>query len=163
RTRPGLDGRPVDDRAAGRLRRRRQHRGGTPRGRRLAAPRAEVLLLQRGRRDGPRPGPAGGRRRRDGRAWPLPDPAPAARRQPQPRQRLVEVGVDAEACLLLTMRLAGLLGRVEQKGASDQELNVFRLGTSLTKLYTAKRAVAAASEVIEAFGGQGYMEDTGLP
>jgi len=40
---------------------------------------------------------------------------------------------------------------------------VFRLGTSLAKLYTAKRAVAAASEAIEAFGGQGYMEDTGLP
>ena len=83
--------------------------------------------------------------------------------QPLHRQMLVELGVDAEACLLLTMRLAELLGRVEQKVASDQELNVFRLGTSLTKLYTAKRAVAAASEVIEAFGGQGYMEDTGLP
>lgn len=83
--------------------------------------------------------------------------------QPLHRQVLVELSVDAEACLLLTMRLAELLGRVEQKQATEQEVNVFRLGTSLTKLYTAKRAVAAASEVIEAFGGQGYMEDTGLP
>jgi acyl-CoA dehydrogenase len=83
--------------------------------------------------------------------------------QPLHRQLLVELAVDAEACLLLTMRLAELLGRVEQKVASTQEANVFRIGTSLTKLYTAKRAVAAASEVIEAFGGQGYMEDTGLP
>jgi alkylation response protein AidB-like acyl-CoA dehydrogenase len=83
--------------------------------------------------------------------------------QPLHRQLLVELAVDAEACLLLTMRLAELLGRVEQKVATEQEANVFRVGTSLTKLYTAKRAVAAASEAIEAFGGQGYMEDTGLP
>jgi acyl-CoA dehydrogenase len=82
---------------------------------------------------------------------------------PLHRQVLVELAVDAEACLLLTMRLAELLGRVEQRAATEQEANVFRLGTSLTKLYTAKRAVAAASEAIEAFGGQGYMEDTGLP
>jgi acyl-CoA dehydrogenase len=83
--------------------------------------------------------------------------------QPLHRQLLVELAVDAEACLLLTMRLAELLGRVEQGVASQQETDVFRIGTSLTKLYTAKRAVAAASEVLEAFGGQGYMEDTGLP
>jgi acyl-CoA dehydrogenase len=83
--------------------------------------------------------------------------------QPLHRQVLVELAVEAEACLLLTLRLAELLGRVEQKVATEQEQRVFRLGTSLTKLYTAKRAVAAASEAIEAFGGQGYMEDTGLP
>jgi alkylation response protein AidB-like acyl-CoA dehydrogenase len=83
--------------------------------------------------------------------------------QPLHRRLLVDLAVDAEACLLLTMRLAELLGRVEQKVATAEEADVFRLGTSLTKLYTAKRAVAAASEVIEAFGGQGYMEDTGLP
>src|SRR5579859_162361 len=83
--------------------------------------------------------------------------------QPLHRQVLVELAVEAEACLLLTLRLAELLGRVEQKVATEQEATVFRLGTSLTKLYTAKRAVAAASEAIEAFGGQGYMEDTGLP
>ena len=47
--------------------------------------------------------------------------------------------MDAEACLLLTMRLAELLGRVEQKLATDQEINVFRLGTSLIKLYTLPR------------------------
>jgi hypothetical protein len=34
---------------------------------------------------------------------------------------------------------------------------------ALAKLYTAKQAVAVTSEAIECFGGQGYMEDTGLP
>ncbi|TME52950.1 MAG: acyl-CoA dehydrogenase, partial [Chloroflexi bacterium] len=37
------------------------------------------------------------------------------------------------------------------------------VGIALAKLYTAKQAVAVASEALECFGGQGYMEDTGLP
>jgi len=35
--------------------------------------------------------------------------------------------------------------------------------TPLAKLTTAKQAVALTSEVLEAFGGAGYVEDTGLP
>jgi alkylation response protein AidB-like acyl-CoA dehydrogenase len=83
--------------------------------------------------------------------------------QPLQREALVDMAVRAEAVLLLTMRMARLLGRVEQGVANDQERLLFRVGTSLVKLYTAKLAVAAASEAIEAFGGQGYMEDTGIP
>jgi hypothetical protein len=33
----------------------------------------------------------------------------------------------------------------------------------VAKLYTAKQAVAVASEALESFGGAGYIEDTGLP
>ncbi len=67
--------------------------------------------------------------------------------QPLQRQVLLQLAVQAEASLLMTMRLAALMGRVE---------------SSLTKLYTARQAVAAASEALEAFGGAGYMEDTGI-
>ena len=35
--------------------------------------------------------------------------------------------------------------------------------TPLTKLITGKQAVAVVTEVIESFGGAGYVEDTGLP
>jgi acyl-CoA dehydrogenase len=35
--------------------------------------------------------------------------------------------------------------------------------TPIMKLTTAKQAVAVASEVLESFGGAGYVEDTGLP
>lgn len=35
--------------------------------------------------------------------------------------------------------------------------------TPIAKLLTAKQAVAVVSECIEAFGGAGYVEDTGLP
>jgi hypothetical protein len=40
---------------------------------------------------------------------------------------------------------------------------LLRLLTSIAKLTTARQAVAVASEVLEAFGGAGYVEDTGLP
>ena len=82
--------------------------------------------------------------------------------QPLQRQVLIQLAVQADACLLLTMRLAALLGRIECGLADEAERLLFRVGTSLAKLYTAKLAVAAASEGIEAFGGAGYMEDTGI-
>jgi acyl-CoA dehydrogenase len=82
--------------------------------------------------------------------------------QPLQRQVLLQLAVQAESSLLITMRLAALMGRVECGLAGEEERLLFRLGTSLTKLYTAKQAVAAASEAIEAFGGAGYMEDTGI-
>src|SRR2546430_11641249 len=61
------------------------------------------------------------------------------------------------------MRMARVLGRIEESSAEAAELALFRVGIALAKLYTAKQAVAVASEAIECFGGQGYMEDTGLP
>jgi acyl-CoA dehydrogenase len=82
--------------------------------------------------------------------------------QPLQRQVLLQLAVRAEAALLVTMRLAALLGRSECGLATEDERHVFRVGSSLAKLYTAKQAVAAASEGVEAFGGQGYMEDTGI-
>src|SRR5207253_6857849 len=83
-------------------------------------------------------------------------------RLPLHRQVLLQLAVEAEAALVLAMRLAALLGRIECAAASVDEVVVFRLGASLTKLYTARQAVAGASEVVEAFGGPGYMEDTGI-
>jgi acyl-CoA dehydrogenase len=83
-------------------------------------------------------------------------------RLPLQRQVLAQIAVQAEAALVLTMRLAALLGRIECGVASVDDTVVFRLGASLTKLYTARQAVAGASEVVECFGGAGYMEDTGI-
>jgi hypothetical protein len=53
----------------------------------------------------------------------------------------------AEAALVLAMRLAALLVRIECAAGSVDEVVVFRLGASLTKLYTARQAVVGASEV----------------
>lgn len=66
------------------------------------------------------------------------------------------------AGFLLTMELAHLLGREECGKASESESALLRLLTPVTKLFTARSAVQSASEVIEGFGGAGYIEDTGI-
>src|SRR5207253_9558073 len=83
--------------------------------------------------------------------------------QPLHQEVLREMSAQADGGLYLTMRMAQLLGRIETGEAGAGEAALFRLGIALAKLYTAKQAVAVVSEAIECFGGQGYMEDTGLP
>jgi putative acyl-CoA dehydrogenase len=63
----------------------------------------------------------------------------------------------------LAFHVVELLGKQECGNASPDELARLRLLIPVAKLYTAKQAVAVASEALESFGGAGYIEDTGLP
>jgi len=63
----------------------------------------------------------------------------------------------------MTMYVCELLGLDETGKASEDEKLVMRLLTPIIKLLTAKRAVTHMSEVIEGFGGAGYIEDTEVP
>ncbi|XP_070619117.1 acyl-CoA dehydrogenase family member 11-like isoform X1 [Erythrolamprus reginae] len=78
-------------------------------------------------------------------------------------QTLARMEVQTQAAFLLAMEVARLLGLEETKEATEQEKHLLRLLTPLAKLYTAKQGIAVSSEGLECFGGQGYMEDTGLP
>ncbi|VDP02336.1 unnamed protein product [Heligmosomoides polygyrus] len=51
----------------------------------------------------------------------------------------------------------------EVVNASDEDVVMLRLITPVVKLYTGKKCVPLISEAMECFGGQGYIEDTGLP
>src|SRR5438477_6757393 len=82
---------------------------------------------------------------------------------PLHREVLDQMACEADGALYLTMRMAQLLGRIEAGTADAIEVTLFRVGIALAKLYTGKQAVSVASEAIECFGGQGYMEDTALP
>jgi len=82
---------------------------------------------------------------------------------PLHREVLDQMTAEADGALYLTMRMAQLLGRIEAGTAEAAEVALFRVGIALAKLYTGKQAVRVASEAIECFGGQGYIEDTGLP
>lgn len=55
------------------------------------------------------------------------------------------------------------LWRVEAGELDERGARLLRLLTPLVKLTTGRAAVHVASEAIEAFGGAGYVEDTGLP
>jgi hypothetical protein len=76
---------------------------------------------------------------------------------------LAGVEAEAEGAFLLSFRVAELMGRREAGSASEPDLALLRALTPVAKLLTGKQAVAAASEALEAFGGAGYVEDTGLP
>lgn len=76
---------------------------------------------------------------------------------------LAGLQAEAEAALHLAFFAAELTGREETGEIEERDAQLLRLLTPLMKLTTARAAVAVASEVLEAFGGAGYVEDTGLP
>lgn len=76
---------------------------------------------------------------------------------------LREMQAEHAAAFLLTFHLVEALGREESGDAGDDERALLRTLTPLVKLTTAKQAVVVTSEVLESFGGAGYVEDTGLP
>ncbi|WP_129644929.1 acyl-CoA dehydrogenase family protein [Peristeroidobacter agariperforans] len=74
-------------------------------------------------------------------------------------------GLEAETrgAFLLAFELVELMGRQEAGEIDDAQKALLRVITPIAKLLTAKQAVHVVSECIEAFGGAGYVEDTGLP
>lgn len=74
-------------------------------------------------------------------------------------------GLEAETrgAFLLAFELVELIGRQEAGELDEAQRALLRLITPIAKLLTAKQAVAVVSECVEAFGGAGYVEDTGLP
>jgi acyl-CoA dehydrogenase len=76
---------------------------------------------------------------------------------------LAAVEAETWGAFLLTFLLVELNGRHDAGDIDAEQLPLLRLLTPLTKLATGKQAVAAVSEIIESFGGAGYVEDTGLP
>ncbi len=82
---------------------------------------------------------------------------------PLHRETLADLQAEFTGALHLVMHLGMLLGRDETGAASSDDQALLRLLTPVAKLYTGKQAITVASEVLECFGGQGYIEDTGLP
>ena len=78
-------------------------------------------------------------------------------------QALTRMETETRGCTALMLDLAHKMGHDDCKTISDQDAMLLRLMTPVGKMYTAKRAVELTSEGLECFGGQGYIEDTGLP
>jgi alkylation response protein AidB-like acyl-CoA dehydrogenase len=76
---------------------------------------------------------------------------------------LAGLQAEAEAAFHLAFYAAELTGRNETGELGEDETLLLRLLTPVMKLTTGKQAVMVSSEVLEAFGGAGYVEDTGLP
>ena len=76
---------------------------------------------------------------------------------------LAGLQAEYEAAFHLTFFVVELLGRHEAEQLGEQQVDLLRVLTPIAKLTTGRQCVAVLSEVIEAFGGAGYVEDTGLP
>ena len=83
--------------------------------------------------------------------------------QPAHQATLADLAVDYAAALALTFRCCELTGRAEHGTASEKALAVLRGLTPVTKLATAKWAIAGTTEAMESIGGVGYIEDSGVP
>jgi alkylation response protein AidB-like acyl-CoA dehydrogenase len=88
--------------------------------------------------------------------------APLAQ-QPLHRETLAMLDAESAAAFVLTFELLELLGRAEAGELDDRGRALLRLLTPLAKAVTGKQVVAVLSEVVESFGGAGYVEDTGIP
>ncbi len=80
---------------------------------------------------------------------------------------LARAEVELTGLFMLTFFTAQLLGKSESSslspGQKQQASALLRLLTPISKLMTAKRNMIWTSELVEGFGGAGYIEDTGIP
>jgi acyl-CoA dehydrogenase-like protein len=88
--------------------------------------------------------------------------APLAR-QPLHVDTMATLQAEMEGAFHLSFYLVELIGLDESGAIDEAQRHLLRALTSIVKLTTGRQAVAVASEVLEAFGGAGYVEDTGLP
>ncbi|MBL1075459.1 acyl-CoA dehydrogenase family protein [Nocardia sp. 2] len=80
--------------------------------------------------------------------------------QPAMRNVLADLVVESEAATTVMMRLAGATDRA---GADLAEAALRRIALAVTKYWVCKRAPAHAAEALECLGGNGYVEDSGMP
>jgi putative acyl-CoA dehydrogenase len=87
--------------------------------------------------------------------------------QPLMRNVLADLCLESEAATALAMRLARAYdeaGADAEAGINDSDAQLFkRLATAVGKYWTCKRAPNHAFESLECLGGNGYVEESGMP
>ncbi|HEY2488134.1 MAG TPA: acyl-CoA dehydrogenase family protein [Streptosporangiaceae bacterium] len=74
---------------------------------------------------------------------------------------LADLAVESEAATALAIRLAAAAQRSADGDADESAL--LRVALPAAKYWVGKRAVAHAAEALECHGGNGYVEESGLP
>jgi putative acyl-CoA dehydrogenase len=75
--------------------------------------------------------------------------------QPLMRNVLADLAIESEAATALALRLA--------RAYDEDDVPIRRLGTAVGKYWVCKRAPAHAAEAMECLGGNGYVEESGMP
>ena len=80
--------------------------------------------------------------------------------QPLMQNVLADLALESEAATIMAMRIA----RAYDDGPQDSQADLFRrLATAVSKYWLCKRLPQHAFEVLEAHGGNGYIEESGIP
>jgi putative acyl-CoA dehydrogenase len=73
---------------------------------------------------------------------------------------LADLAIESEAATAVALRLA----RAYDEAATDADADAFkRIATAVAKYHVCKRAPGHAYEALECFGGNGYVEASGMP
>ncbi|GHA16715.1 acyl-CoA dehydrogenase family protein [Streptomyces purpurascens] len=84
--------------------------------------------------------------------------------QPLMRNVLADLALESEAATTLTLRLAGAADRaIRGDDADGAEAAFRRIATAVGKYWVTKRGPAFTAEALECLGGNGYVEDSGMP
>lgn len=81
--------------------------------------------------------------------------------QPLMANVLADLAVESEAATTVALRLAGATDRA--LAGDESEAAFKRLGLAVTKYWVCKRGTAHAAEALECLGGNGYVEESGMP
>jgi putative acyl-CoA dehydrogenase len=81
--------------------------------------------------------------------------------QPLMRNVLADLAVEAEAATMLAMRMAGATDHAVR--GDRRETLLRRIGLAAAKYWVCKRATPHAAEAMECLGGNGYVEESGMP
>ncbi|MEW5351952.1 acyl-CoA dehydrogenase family protein [Streptomyces sp. 16-176A] len=82
--------------------------------------------------------------------------------QPLMRNVLADLALESEAATTLTLRLAGAADRAV-RGEDPGEAAFRRIATAVGKYWVTKRGPAFTAEALECLGGNGYVEESGMP
>ncbi|MGX1910666.1 acyl-CoA dehydrogenase family protein [Streptomyces phaeochromogenes] len=81
--------------------------------------------------------------------------------QPLMRNVLADLALESEAATTLTLRLAGAADRAIRGDAQESAFR--RVATAVGKYWVTKRGPAFTAEALECLGGNGYVEESGMP
>ncbi|MFI6944082.1 acyl-CoA dehydrogenase family protein [Streptomyces sp. NPDC050418] len=78
--------------------------------------------------------------------------------QPLMQNVLADLAVESEAATMLALRLAAAYD-----DGGEQELAFLRLAVPIAKYWVTKRCTPLVAEALECLGGNGYVEESGMP
>jgi putative acyl-CoA dehydrogenase len=81
--------------------------------------------------------------------------------QPAMTNVLADLAIDSEAATTVAMRIAGAVDRAARGDAAEKAFR--RVALSVTKYWLCKRLAPHTVEALECLGGNGYIEESGMP